>query len=126
MDYSNCNVIDYKCCISTCNRLLVPCSKFKLHINLASMENRTCSIKKQSSRALLLKEASLIVWDESAMAHKGVLEALDRLMRDIKPGNTLMGNTCVLLAGNFQQILPVITRGTRADQVNACLKSSNL
>lgn len=32
----------------------------------------------------------------------------------------------VLLAGDFKQTLPVVPRGTRADKVRACLKSSNL
>ncbi|XP_046803773.1 uncharacterized protein LOC124419204 [Lucilia cuprina] len=32
----------------------------------------------------------------------------------------------VLLAGDFRQTLPVVPRGTRADEVKACIKSSNL
>ncbi|XP_067936678.1 uncharacterized protein [Watersipora subatra] len=34
----------------------------------------------------------------------------------------LMGGECVLLAGDFRQILPVIPRGTPADELKACLK----
>jgi ATP-dependent DNA helicase PIF1 len=37
-----------------------------------------------------------------------------------------MGGVTMLLAGDFRQILPIIRRGTRADQVNACLKASPL
>ncbi|KAK4312054.1 hypothetical protein Pmani_016483 [Petrolisthes manimaculis] len=36
------------------------------------------------------------------------------------PGGT------VVLSGDFRQTLPVITRGTRADEVNACIKTSQL
>ncbi|GBN46171.1 hypothetical protein AVEN_237434-1 [Araneus ventricosus] len=32
----------------------------------------------------------------------------------------------VLMAGDFRQIPPVITRGTPADEINACLKASPL
>ena len=30
----------------------------------------------------------------------------------------------MLLAGDFRQTLPVVPRGTRADEVKACIKSS--
>ena len=33
-----------------------------------------------------------------------------------------MGGYTVLFSGDFRQILPVITRGTRADEVNVLLK----
>lgn len=37
-----------------------------------------------------------------------------------------MGGMLVIFAGDFRQTLPVIKRGTIADEINACLKSSNL
>ena len=37
-----------------------------------------------------------------------------------------MGGITVLFSGDFRQILPVIAKGTRADEVNACLKKSYL
>ncbi|GFV27686.1 ATP-dependent DNA helicase [Trichonephila clavipes] len=37
-----------------------------------------------------------------------------------------MGGLTVLLSGDFRQILPVVLRGTRADIVKACLKTSFL
>ncbi|CAH1102748.1 unnamed protein product [Psylliodes chrysocephalus] len=37
-----------------------------------------------------------------------------------------MGKITVLLAGDFRQSLPVVPRGTRADEVKACLKPSIL
>ncbi|XP_060855642.1 ATP-dependent DNA helicase PIF6-like [Metopolophium dirhodum] len=37
-----------------------------------------------------------------------------------------MGGCTVLFSGDFRQILPVVTRGTRADEVNASLKRSYL
>jgi len=35
-----------------------------------------------------------------------------------------MGGVTVLLAGDFRQTLPVIPRGTTADEVKSCLKAS--
>ena len=37
-----------------------------------------------------------------------------------------MGGCTILFSGDFPQILPVMTRGTRADEVNASLKRSHL
>ncbi|UYV70846.1 hypothetical protein LAZ67_8000837 [Cordylochernes scorpioides] len=68
----------------------------------------------------------LLVWDECTMAHKIALEALDRTLQDIRDDPQPMGGLVVLLAGDFRQTLPVVTRGTPADELNACLKSSYL
>jgi len=60
------------------------------------------------------------------MAHKGGFEALNRTLKDIRRNNSLMGGVTVLLVGDFRQTLPVIPRGTRADEVNEvkpCLKA---
>ncbi|GFQ75517.1 ATP-dependent DNA helicase [Trichonephila clavata] len=35
-----------------------------------------------------------------------------------------MGGATVVLAVDFPQTLPIVTRGTPADQINACLKNS--
>lgn len=99
---------------------------FKLPLNLMQTDSPTCSITKQSNMAKVLKDCKLIVWDESTMAHKKAYEALDRTLKDIRDNNNLMGGLTVLLAGDFRQTLPVIPRGTRADQVKSCIKSSLL
>jgi len=101
-------------------------SAFKLPINLNCSETPLCNISKQSDAAHVLKESKLIVWDEATMAHKGGVEALDRTLQDIRSSTHLMGGMTVLLAGDFRQTLPVVPRGTRADEVRACLKSSYL
>ena len=53
------------------------------------------------------------------MAHKGGIEVLDRTMQDIRCNKNLMGGVTVLMAGDFRQTLPVVPRGTRADEVKA-------
>ena len=60
------------------------------------------------------------------MAHKLALEALNRTFQDVRNNSNLMGGVTVLLAGDFQQTFPVIPKGTPADQLAACLKSSVL
>lgn len=101
-------------------------SAFKLPLNLNISQTPLCNISKQSDTAKVLKECKLIVWDECTMAHKRGIEALDRTLQDIRSSKNLMGGITVLLAGDFRQTLPVVPRGTRADEVKACLKSSYL
>jgi len=57
------------------------------------------------------------------MTPKGGFEALDRTLRDIRNNNNCMGGVAIFLAGDFHQTLPVIPRGTRADEVRACITS---
>ncbi|XP_074106305.1 uncharacterized protein LOC141532045 [Cotesia typhae] len=101
-------------------------SAFKLPLNLGYSETPICNISKQSDMAHILRETKIIIWDECTMAHKKAIEALNRTLQDIRDCKRLMGGVIVLLAGDFRQTLPVIRRGTRADEVKACLKSSIL
>lgn len=60
------------------------------------------------------------------MAHKMSLEALDRTLKDLRDNQNIFGGAMILLSGDFRPTLPVIPRSTVADEINACLKSSNL
>ena len=50
-------------------------------------ENSVLDISVQSALANVIKESCLIVWDEAPMAHRFLLEALDRSLRDIMENN---------------------------------------
>ncbi|KAJ8892611.1 hypothetical protein PR048_005192 [Dryococelus australis] len=97
----------------------------KLLLNLAT-ETPKCNIIKSSSHGALLQHCKLIVWDECTMSHKRAVEALNRSLQVIRGNRALMGGVVSLLAGDFRQTLPVIERGTPADEMNACLKASPL
>ncbi|GBM94742.1 hypothetical protein AVEN_45892-1 [Araneus ventricosus] len=71
------------------------------------------------------QKAKVLFWDEISMMHKHGLEAVNRTLQDLR-GNNVMGGLILFLAGDFQQTLPVIPRGTMADEIKACLKSSYL
>ena len=60
------------------------------------------------------------------MAHKLAQDALNRTLQDVRSDSNWMGGVTVLLAGDFRQTLPVIPKGTPADELAACLKSSVL
>ena len=81
-------------------------SRFKapLHVTATS----TCNVPVQSPLADLIRRARLIVWDEAPMAHRHLLEALDRTLRDVMATEQPFGGKVMLLGGDFRQILPVI------------------
>ena len=101
-------------------------STFKLPLNLTREESPTCNIKKGTGIANVLRECVIIVWDECTMMHKHGFEALDRTLQDVRENNKIMGGLLILLAGDFRQTLPIMTRGTPADEWKASLKSSYL
>lgn len=76
--------------------------------------------------AEVLKICKAIFIDEAPMLHKKLVEALHRLLCDLRGNDQLFGNVLIVLAGDFRQTLPVIPRSTPADEINVCLKSSYL
>ncbi|UYV61693.1 hypothetical protein LAZ67_1005935 [Cordylochernes scorpioides] len=85
-------------------------SVLKLPLTFAEGQTAVCNIRKNSDKASLLRSCKLLVWDECTMAHKIALEALDRTLQDIRDDPQPMGGLVVLLAGDFRQTLPVVTR----------------
>jgi hypothetical protein len=96
--------------------------RFKIPINLH--EGSTCGISKNSMEADLLRQTSLIIVDEITMQHRHAAEAVDRLLQDIKGSNRPFGGVTVVFGGDFQQILPVIVRGSRPQVVGASIQRS--
>ncbi|GFU48246.1 ATP-dependent DNA helicase [Trichonephila clavipes] len=73
-------------------------SALKLPWNIQTINTTTCNISKTS----------------------------DRSLQDLRENVQPFGNALILLAGDFRQTLPVISRSTPADEINACLKYSTL
>ncbi|GBN16372.1 hypothetical protein AVEN_36384-1 [Araneus ventricosus] len=63
---------------------------------------------------------------DNEFSHKRAVEALNRTMKDTDNDQNIMGGIGVLMAGEFRQILPVITKRTPPDDTNACLKVTTL
>ncbi|CAN0900491.1 ATP-dependent DNA helicase PIF1 [Linum grandiflorum] len=105
-------------------------SQFKIPIEVDHAS--TCAVKKGTTLARLLELATLIVWDEAPMVHKHSFEAVDRTLCDIMntptdgPNYKPFGGKTVILGGDFRQTLPVITNGTRGDNIEASLTRSYL
>lgn len=60
------------------------------------------------------------------MAHKYLIEALDRGLQDIMKNEIPFGGKVIVFAGDFRQTLPIVKHASRAQIVNACFKRSRL
>ncbi|UYV70161.1 hypothetical protein LAZ67_7002036 [Cordylochernes scorpioides] len=101
-------------------------STFKLPLDSTRDEVPVCNLNADSAMDEVLRQCKFIVWDECTMAHKHALEAVDITLKDCRQDQRPMGGVVLLLAGDFRQILPIIPRGTIADELHACLKTSPL
>ncbi|XP_027180792.1 uncharacterized protein LOC113779417 [Coffea eugenioides] len=97
-------------------------SRFKIPI--AGTPDKQCRVSKQSSLAKLLQSAILIIWDEAPMAHKASIESVDKLLRDIMDSNDLFGSKVIVLGGDFRQVLPVVTKGSKSEFIDASIVNS--
>ncbi|XP_048616724.1 ATP-dependent DNA helicase PIF2-like [Brassica napus] len=101
-------------------------SRFGIPIN--PDEFSLCNLTPGTDAADLVKEASLIIWDEAPMMSRHCFESLDRSLADImrsaekKP----FAGKIVVFGGDFRQILPVIHSASRAEIVLESLNSSYL
>jgi PIF1-like helicase/Helicase len=96
--------------------------KIPLQVNDTSF----CNISRRSDAFPLLRETSLIVWDEVPMQHKYAVDAVNRTIQDLLENNSQFGGITVLFGGDFRQTLPVIPHGLRQQIVAASLRRSSL
>ncbi|GKD30727.1 uncharacterized protein Tco_1241505 [Tanacetum coccineum] len=105
-------------------------SRFRIPIDLD--KDSCCAIDVTSDLAELIKVAELIIWDEAPLQHRHAFEAVDRTFWDIckdhvRGGhNKVFGGKVVVLGGDFRQILPVVTNGTRFDVVTSAVNKSDV
>ena len=96
------------------------------------MENSTCGIKQNTHLAELMKQVTMIIWDEAPMTQRYAFEALDKTLRDIlgysnvENRERMFGGMTMLLGGDFRQILPVIPKAKRQEVISSCINRSKL
>lgn len=79
-----------------------------------------------SAMAKVLTASTIIIWDDCTMVHKRALEALNRTLKDLFNDSRCFGGAMFLLSGDFCEKMSVISRSIIADEINACLISSNI
>ncbi|XP_022019810.1 uncharacterized protein LOC110919870 [Helianthus annuus] len=104
-------------------------SRFKIPLDID--KDSCCLIDVESDLAKLINDAALIIWDEAPLQHRYAFEAVDRTFRDICRHHThdadrrVFGGKCVVLGGDFRQILPVIPHATRSEIVASSVNKSS-
>ena len=96
---------------------------FKISIN--ATDTSYCFFSKHLELAELIRQTSLVIWDEAPMMHRHIFETVDRTFRDIC-GKKLQpfGGKLIVFGGDFEQVLPVVTKGGRADIVATSISRS--
>ena len=84
-------------------------------------------INVRSPEAQIIRNSSLIIWDEASMCPAYVAECVDRLLRDVTGlRDVIFGGKCVVFGGDFRQTLPVVPSSDPAETVKHSLKASYL
>ncbi|KAL4573439.1 hypothetical protein LXL04_020245 [Taraxacum kok-saghyz] len=105
-------------------------SRFRIPLEIDKYSS--CAIDVGSDLAELINIAELIIWDEAPLQHRHGFEAIDRTFRDVyryhlpDAENKIFGGKVVVLGGDFRQILPIITHGSRGEIVNASINMSQI
>ncbi|KAL4579451.1 hypothetical protein LXL04_015599 [Taraxacum kok-saghyz] len=105
-------------------------SRFRIPLDID--KDSCCAIDVGSDLAELINIAELIIWDEAPLQHRHGVEAVDRTFRDVcryylpDAENKIFEGKVVVLGGDFRQILPIITHGSRGDIVNASINMSQI
>ena len=92
---------------STCH------SRFGLPVPFNSLS--TSRISADSPRALVIRNAHVILGDEASMMPGDFVVELDRLLRDFTGLELIFGGKIVLLSGDMRQTLPVLPGKTETE-----------
>ena len=99
-------------------------STFKIPLTLD--ERSRMGLSGQSKQANAIRYADVIIWDEAPMASKQVLEMIDQGLRDLTQIDEPFGGKIVVLGGDFRQVLPIVPRASRGEEIAASIKNSGL
>ncbi|KAG9036935.1 hypothetical protein FRB95_007498 [Tulasnella sp. JGI-2019a] len=100
-------------------------SAFKIPVNEFS-EMLLSPIEASHSRGELLHATCLFVWDEVPMANRAAVACVDELLRRLTGQDLPFGGKILIFVGDFRQTCPVVRRGTRAQVIDASIRSSAL
>ena len=95
--------------------------------NPSPADGLTSTIATNSIRSDLLKNATIIIWDEVPMAHKSAFECVDVLLREICNNTQVpFGGKFIITLGDFRQVAPVVRNGGKAAIIQASVKNSHI
>jgi hypothetical protein len=82
---------------------------------LSITRNSTSSLQMQSEKANVLRKASVIIIDEISMVHKEALRIIDQVLQRIMDNVLPFGGKLIVVGGDYQQLLPVVSNVTSGE-----------
>jgi hypothetical protein len=73
-------------------------------------EHSFCHVNQETKSAII--NSSALIWDECSMVHVDVANCVNRSLQDWMGNTALFGGKVVIFMGDFQQLLPVVRRGS--------------
>jgi len=83
-------------------------SRFKLPVPLFEHSTSSLTPSRHKYDAAVLRDASLILWDEAPMAPSYALTIVNRLPREMTSVDLPFGGKTIVFGGDFRQVLPVV------------------
>ncbi|CAG8539166.1 3285_t:CDS:2 [Racocetra persica] len=96
--------------IHAAKRIVLPCG--------------TTALAALFSRADLICESILIIWNKLPMVNKAILESMDLLLRQICGKDKPFGGKLFIGAGDFRQVAPVVKGAGKSATINTSIKTS--
>ena len=93
---------------------------------LKMLDNSTSSMIIPSKQSEDIREACLIIIDETSSMHKNALRMIDLLLREIMRIDKPFGGKVIVLGGDFRQTANIIHGGKAIDIIEASIKNSPL
>jgi len=80
-------------------------------------------VQPNDPRGELIRLTAVIICDEAPMANKAVLNCVEETCRRVMRNELLFGGKIFVSLGDFRQTCPVIRRGSKAQVIDASIKS---
>ena len=101
-------------------------SRFRILPPVDQTSITSINLSDRNSLYRQIRDCDLIVWDEVIMAHRHLIEAVDRSLKKICRNNLPFGGKTIIFSGDAKQILPVVKPSRRGATVCATIFHSTL
>ena len=70
-----------------------------IQIPIPLLPNSVCNVRRQSTKAQILRETTIFIWDEVSIIPANVLQAVNVFLRDVTQVNKPFGRKFMFLGG---------------------------
>ena len=99
-------------------------SRFRVPLKICATS--TCFLTKLMGKFQLIREASVIIWDEAPMQQRWIMECVDRTLRTLLDNNKPFGGKVIIFSGDYRQVSCFIPRASQTQIVESIFTNSRL